>query len=289
MGTGAYGYRYVLTIIDHFSRFTKFYKLKTRNTEEVSRNFQDFLYDFGVPDVVILDNAREFTANQFRELCLGCNIQLGYTTPYHPQGNSLTERMHHTMKCVLANLCKGQPTRWPNHLKECQRVINSAVHEATGVQPHFAFFGRHAPRLISARLPDISDDTDPSVAHTVIKETNKEMSRKWRDKANLKRMNKTVDVNDLVWVKREQYEPGTNRKLSTKWKGPYKVLESRRDGNTYVLENVFDGTKIQRASDEVKKYMSKDRVLVEPEEIVVLEEEEEVIPPRERRPPRRYV
>ncbi len=63
MGTEAHGYRYVLTITDHFSRFVKFYSLKTRNTEEVVRNVQDYLCDFGVPDVMILDNAKQFTSS----------------------------------------------------------------------------------------------------------------------------------------------------------------------------------------------------------------------------------
>ncbi len=48
MGNGAHGYRYVLTTVDHFSRFVKFYSLRTRNTEEVVRNVQDYLCDFGV-------------------------------------------------------------------------------------------------------------------------------------------------------------------------------------------------------------------------------------------------
>ncbi len=89
MGTAAHGYCYVLTIIDHFSRFTKFYKLRTRQMEEVCKRFRDYLGDFGMPNTVLLDNAREFTSQQFKELCERSNIQLGYITPYHPQGNYL--------------------------------------------------------------------------------------------------------------------------------------------------------------------------------------------------------
>ncbi len=111
MGTAAYGYCYVLAIIDHFSRFTKFYKLRTRQTEEVCKRFRDCLGDFGMPKTVLLDNAREFTSQQSKELCERSSIQLGYITPYHPQGNSISERMHRTMKTVLANLRKGHPIR----------------------------------------------------------------------------------------------------------------------------------------------------------------------------------
>ncbi len=69
MGTAMSVYRYVLTITDHFSRYVKFYKLRSRQTEEVCRKFKDYLVDFGMPNTVLLDNAREFTSQQFRELC----------------------------------------------------------------------------------------------------------------------------------------------------------------------------------------------------------------------------
>ena len=103
MKMGAYGYRYILTIVDHYSRFTDFVELRTRNTEEVCRNFQDYLSDFGTPDVLFLDNAKEFMSAQFKDLCITCNVQFGYIIPYHPQGNSISERMHRTMKSVLSN------------------------------------------------------------------------------------------------------------------------------------------------------------------------------------------
>ena len=73
--------------------------------------------------------------------------------------------------------------------------------------------------------------------------------------------------------------------------GPYKIVEVIRDGGSYVLENTFDGTRIQRAADKVKQYLGQDRVLLEQEEVLMppaVELEEERVP-RQRRPPRRYV
>ena len=74
-------------------------------------------------------------------------------------------------------------------LRECQCVFNAAVHETIGVQPHYAFYSRHAPRLISVKLPQIDEDTDKNIANEVIHQTNLEMSRKWREEANVKSKN----------------------------------------------------------------------------------------------------
>ena len=137
MLSGANGYRYVLTVIDHYSRYVKFYPLRSKTTDEVSRNFVTYLNDFGVPNSVILDNGAEFTSNQFKDLCKAHKINTGFITPYHPQGNSVSERMHRTMKTVLNIMCKGYPYQWPKYLGDTQRVFNTAVHTTLGEQPHY--------------------------------------------------------------------------------------------------------------------------------------------------------
>ncbi len=44
-----------------------------------------------------------------------------------------------------------------------------------------------------------------------------------------------------------------DRKLGVKWVGPYKVKEVLRDGGADRLENVFEGTRVQRAADKIKQ------------------------------------
>ena len=172
--------------------------------------------DFGIPEVLLADNAREFHAVAVRELCGRVGVKLVHSTPYHPQGNSISERMHRTMKTVLSVLCKGQPVRWMNYLTKCQTVLNSAVHETTGEQPYYLMFSRHPPRNIGVNLPQISDEPDVQAAHEAVAQTNQAMARKWRDKANRGRKDQKVDVDDLVWVKKETAASVLHRKLSRK-------------------------------------------------------------------------
>lgn len=109
MVAGVQGYRYVLPILDHYSRYTKMFPLGSKNTEEVREAFEGYLTDFGIPRAVILDNGGEFTSQHFKDFCQRHQITLCYTTPYHPQGNSITERMHRTLKFILATLCQSHP------------------------------------------------------------------------------------------------------------------------------------------------------------------------------------
>ena len=289
----AKGHKYVLTVIDHFSRFVKLFKLRSRQAEEVVRCIMTFVGDYGVPRTLLADNACEFRSHLMTDFCQAHGIHLTYSTPYHPQGNSITERVHRTIKSVLASISKGKPAKWPDYLTQCQQILNAAVHETTGEQPHYLMFNRHAPRFVGTTLPQVDDDVDVNFALDVVRQMAPENSRKWLRRANEGRKEQTVNVGDLVWVKREQFSSTMERKLGIKWIGPYKVTEMAQGGVSYVLENAFTGDKIHRASNKIKPFVGDEGYLVDMNEVVLpsdddLEEEEPRVA-RQRRPVRRYI
>ncbi len=153
----------------------------------------------GAPRVLLADNAREFCSEKLKAWCRENAIRLVHSTPYHPQGKSVSERMHRTMKAVLTTLCKGQPAMWPRYLKKCQRVVNSAVHEATGEQPHTCtlMFNRRLDRLIWVELPQLRQDADLEVVLEVVRRTNIDQARKWRSRANIGSRNQRMEVDQF--------------------------------------------------------------------------------------------
>ena len=131
--------------------------------------------------------------------------------------------------------------------------MNQAVHSTTGQQPYFAFFSRHAPRLVPSELPYIAATSDElPAAHEVLKKTHLNMARRFRAVANRRRENQRVEVGDLVWVKLEVGVPGTCTKLNARWEGPYRVTEVIRGGSAYKLTNLFTHTELQRAAEKNK-------------------------------------
>ena len=289
---GCHGYRYILSVLDHYSIFVRLYPLRSKNTDEVCEAMEGYVSDFGAPTSLLADNGGEFTSAAFREMCRKFHIQTGYITPYHPQGNSLTERMHRTCKGILRALCQGYPLRWPKLLQKAQTIMNQAIHSTTGQTPYFGFYSRHPPnRNIGVLLPQVpGSDEDISLAHDLLKQTHLNMARKFRAVANRNRVNQNVEVGALVWVKAETLLPGASRKLQAKWIGPYRVIESIRDGSAYRLKNVFDDSEIQRAAEKVKPYVGEEQWLDRPQELYIPEVvEPEPRPVRERRPPPRLI
>ncbi len=78
MGGGATGDRYVLTIVYHFSRFVNYHPLNARTSEQVIRSLDSFIDSYGVPRILLADNAREFCSETFRRWCENNGIKLIY-------------------------------------------------------------------------------------------------------------------------------------------------------------------------------------------------------------------
>ncbi len=141
---------------------------------------------------------------------------------------------------------------------------------------------------MGTRLPTITGEADDiSIPRHVIKETQKKMTRKYREVANRKRKKRKVNSGALVWVKRDVNEPGVCKKLCDKWKSPYKVVKVLRDGGGYIVKDPFTGQMLQRAAEKVKTFGGSE---VEPQDAVFQTYlETKVLPPWARRRPRRYV
>ena len=53
--------------------------------------------NYGASESIVLDNGSEFTSQVLQYFAQLHAIHLYYTTPCHPRGNSVVERMHRTL------------------------------------------------------------------------------------------------------------------------------------------------------------------------------------------------
>ena len=297
MHSGYQGYRYCLTIMDHFSRFVRAYPLRNKSTSGILKELRKDICLFGTPKVALMDNASEFTSRQFKEFSQQAGIVQVRCLPYHPRGNSVLERAHRTLKSVVAMLSRDHPNNWPIHLPEAVKILNESVHETLGTSPFFVQYGYHPLRQVGTLdLPDqdeIETRNENGTADSLrerIKENVKKRTDQYRNRANLKRRNDKLEVGDLAWVYQEHPIPGTATKLNRKWIGPYRVVVVIGDGRAYELENPLEKVRVRRAAEKLKRYIARAEILdrIE-EEYLTAEEERNILPDKRiRYPPNRY-
>lgn len=97
--------RYCLTIIDRYTRWPTAVPIPDMTATTVaSALIHHWISMFGIPIRISTDQGRQFQCQLFEELNRMLGIDHYRTSPYHPQSNSMIERLHRTLKAaIMAN------------------------------------------------------------------------------------------------------------------------------------------------------------------------------------------
>jgi putative transposase len=148
-----WGWYYLETVMDDFSRFILSWDLKTdmsgRSIEDVVQQAVDFtgMTDVPVEDrtVLLSDNGAGYISQQLNHYLHLVGIRHITASPFHPQTNGKIERYHRTIKGKINQV----PYDMPGELKEAIRAFVEyynyrRYHEGLGnVTPYDVYTGRH--------------------------------------------------------------------------------------------------------------------------------------------------
>ena len=98
------GYKNILVITDHFTRYAHALPSKNQTAKTTTRLFVDNdICRYGFPARLHSDQGRNFESQVTKELCSFVNIENSMTTPYHPMGNGMPERFNQTLLNMLVS------------------------------------------------------------------------------------------------------------------------------------------------------------------------------------------
>ena len=127
------GYR-ILTLIDHFSKHLKLYPLRQIITMNTVEAIFDCIATFGRPELILSDVGSQFKAHIFQEFNRMLGIKLKHTTVFHPQANTVSERINMSIKSPVKSSMKDGYNFF-NAIKIHQCIYNSTFHNTIKASP----------------------------------------------------------------------------------------------------------------------------------------------------------
>jgi len=212
---GQRGARYILAILDVFSKYIQLYPIKKATTETILRKIiTEFIPKVGPIEQLLTDNGTQFHSKKWFRQTKALGIQLRHTTTYHPESNPV-ERANREIGRMLRTYCHAKHTNWVRWLPNIEYWINNSHHQSTGHTPIHIMFGQEPGTNITdaIQFPDHDHTMDSEPIIEVVR-------KKLKSKAEARNRNKDQGK------KFKQYQVGQQ--------GPYTIIETS-DNNTVFL------------------------------------------------------
>ena len=235
--------RYIVSIIDKFSRFCLLIPVADIRFLTVIKAYERWLSLFGPPKAVLSDNGPQFATELYKIYNQTLDIKTKYATPYYPETNGQVERLHRWIKERLTlisidlglNFVDGIDD-WDDYIYLIQHSYNSTPNSMTKYSPNKIIFGKdlklNIDRLndddITAKTPDEYIRMMENNRAVIQKKAVQHQSR--YDIIRSKTYNKNrpelikYSIGDKVLMNVKRRYVGNRRKFTATWIGPFEII-----------------------------------------------------------------
>ena len=217
------GFRYLLTCFDNATRWPEAVPLRSTTARVVISCLTDIFVRCGFPSRLTSDNGSQFTGKTFANWLKGKGIQHTRTTPYHPQGNGVIERLHRTLNAIVAKTIDAKGN-WSKVVPMALYFLRCTPSASMGISPFLATHGWEPVTPLQVLYQswvqsdlggiDLTEwvqlNTERLECARDIATSNKlEVSAKRRENWNKRARDRSFEVGDLVLIRK----PGLDVKL----------------------------------------------------------------------------
>jgi transposase InsO family protein len=259
------GHRYILGVIDYFSKFIMLIPLRNTDSMTVAEAiFKKWICLFGAPNSIHSDRGTCFESALFLDLCKLCGIRKTRTAPYYPQSDGLIERLFRTVKDMLFATMRTFNKDWKEAIPFVEMGIRSSVQSTIKVSPFEVLFGKmmRLPTIwmypTNQKLNELLENrshyseyvmqlqTRLSKIHANILQVEQHREN---SSSSMKKQGVSIQIGSYVMAKRFPVEKCIN---NARYDGPY--LVSNKLGEwTYQLVHVKTGERVVRNHHHVKR------------------------------------
>ncbi|KAF0160877.1 MAG: hypothetical protein FD157_4172 [Rhodocyclaceae bacterium] len=250
------GYRYILVMVDAFTKWVEAIPLRDKSAETVAwAVLTTWVTRYGWMDRIHSDQGTEFENQVMHGLCDWAGTIKTRTTPYHPQGNGAVERVNRTIREAVTAICEEFGTKWTDALPFALWSMRSAVSRTTGSTPYYLLFGREmrlpfdylrtddrGERLYAEYVEELIENLE-QIRTTAVKhiERSQERTRLLFDETALLR---TFQTGQSVLIRRKvrPSDEAPGEKFWLRWEGPFTV-EFQWSPTSYEISDPLSPTR----------------------------------------------
>ena len=209
---------FVFVCLDTATRWTEVEITNSISANRICQLFKNiWLERVGIPRKILTDRGTQFTSDSFRKLCERVGTVQVFTSPYHPEGNGITERLNSVVGMVLRFSIGTDISKLSEEIK---KRINLIPDRITQISPFIARFGYSPFDLLQKQQTD-RITIAPSIRDV---ERTKE-----RETFNKNRIQISYSVGDRVYVRNRAIG-----KLDPRWLGPARICRVGSSGQLKV-------------------------------------------------------
>lgn len=231
--------RYILTMIDNFTKVACITPLKTKNADDVLLAIKSKLCKMPkLPRKIVSDNGLEFHNTKTAAWANAVGITWKFTSPYHPEANGTIERFHRTFLSKLKKITQYGEKEWDIHSQTALTAYHISFSRAIGRAP-YEFL-----RSKMNKYPFLKQDNNQLRNICPIPQNKlysyQKLRKHYQNKyaTNTKRQNK-FQIGDKVYYYNKIKQVS---KLGTKWEDNFKIIKAQT--GSYIIENEHNKRRI---------------------------------------------
>jgi transposase InsO family protein len=227
------GNTFALVCVDAFTKFVWIFPIREASTASAIRVLNLIFATFGVPDILVSDNAAQFTSRNFRHMCFARGIRHVTTAPYYPQP-SHAERFNRNLRASLIAYHHQDHSRCYENLGWLQFAFNSAHHDSHKDTPFGLIFAFTPNSPLSALwsikdlLPDNPDSNSIRDRWNAARRNLRLAHDRVHKCYDRNRRPPPFQVGSRVWLRNyplSNAAQNISAKLCPRYKGPFTIAE----------------------------------------------------------------
>lgn len=254
----AKGNKYIITFVDHFTRYLKTYAMRTQSAIETADKLYDFICTFGIMENLLSDLGSNMRSELFKEVTKRLGIRKLNTSALAPQSNGINEASHKSLKKSISIFASENKSNWDEALNFYELSYNSKIHPSTGDKPSYLLLGYDIglPQSILQKeirptfetYPDYitKKSTQLQRAYKNVKDNILSVVEKQELYQHSKAEYRDFHIGQLVMLYNPQVDRNTSNPKRRNYSGPFRILEKCNEVNYVISDTLKPHSKPQR-------------------------------------------